>query len=143
MFKVNLTTDVLEKISRDVRRPNERIGLLLGKMEDDGLWISDTVPGGNDSDPVSCVFPPKKLAKVADDIINGRIIGRIVGWYHSHPGHGVFMSDIDHDTQYRLLQFSPYVVALVVDSTTDEFGIWEADSTSGLIQLPTDHIRIV
>lgn len=143
MFKVNLTTDVLEKISRDVRRPHERIGLLLGKMEDDGLWISDIVPAGSENNSTSCVFPTHKLAKVADDILNGRVTGKIVGWYHSHPGLGVFMSDTDNDTHYRLLQFSPHVVAMVVDPSTDEFGIWVNDSAAGIVQLPADYLRVV
>lgn len=143
MFKVNLTTDVLEKISRDIRRPYERIGLLLGKMEEDGLWISDVVPSGVDNNSTSCVFPADKLAKVADDIVNGRITGKIVGWYHTHPGHGVFMSETDNETHCKLLQFSPHVVAMVIDPTTDEFGIWQNDSNAGIVQLPIEYIRIV
>ena len=143
MFKVNLTTSVLEKIAVDVKRPAERIGVLIGNMLDDGLWVTDIVPGDTETDATSCVFTTAKLAKVADDILNGRIDGKIVGWYHSHPGHGLFMSETDSETQNMLLQFSPFVIAMVVEPTTNEFGIWVYDADSGLVSLPLDYLRIV
>jgi proteasome lid subunit RPN8/RPN11 len=42
------------------------------------------------------------------------IDGLIIGWYHSHPGYGIFMSDTDIQTQSRFQQFSDNVVALVL-----------------------------
>src|SRR5215467_7120580 len=46
---------------------------------------------------------------------------RIVGWYHSHPGFGVFLSD--HDTFIHKNFFSsPGQVAWVYDPHTDEEG---------------------
>jgi proteasome lid subunit RPN8/RPN11 len=46
---------------------------------------------------------------------------RIVGWYHSHPGFGVFMSD--HDTFIHKNFFSsPKQVAWVYDPHSDEEG---------------------
>jgi proteasome lid subunit RPN8/RPN11 len=46
---------------------------------------------------------------------------RIVGWYHSHPGFGVFLSD--HDTFIQQNFFSaPNQVAWVFDPHTDEEG---------------------
>ncbi len=143
MFKVNLTTSVLEKIAVDVKSPSERIGVLIGNMLDDGLWVTDIVPGDIETDATSCVFTTAKLAKVADDILKGRIDGKVVGWYHSHPGHGLFMSETDAETQNMLLQFSPFVIAMVVEPTANEFGIWVYDSDSGLVSLPLNYLRIV
>jgi proteasome lid subunit RPN8/RPN11 len=46
---------------------------------------------------------------------------RIVGWYHSHPGFGVFLSE--HDTFIHSNFFSsPHQVAWVYDPHTDEEG---------------------
>src|SRR5260370_5318971 len=46
---------------------------------------------------------------------------RIVGWYHSHPGFGVFLSD--HDTFiHRNFFSSPGQVAWVFDPHSDEEG---------------------
>jgi proteasome lid subunit RPN8/RPN11 len=143
LFNINVTTTVLDRIAADVARPYERIGLLIGFLLDDGLWINDIVAAGNEDTETSCILPPKKLARVADDIVKGKIDGRIVGWYHSHPGYGVFMSEIDVETQGKLLQFSPFVVALVVDPEINEFGIWALEPDDGLVQVSNDHIRIV
>jgi proteasome lid subunit RPN8/RPN11 len=51
---------------------------------------------------------------------------RIIGWYHSHPGFGVFLSD--HDTFIHRNFFSaPGQVAWVFDPVSDEEGcfIWQ------------------
>ena len=46
---------------------------------------------------------------------------RIVGWYHSHPGFGVFLSDHDLFIQQNFFS-SPQQVAWVYDPHTDEEG---------------------
>jgi len=46
---------------------------------------------------------------------------RIVGWYHSHPGFGVFLSDHDLFIQQNFFS-SPGQVAWVYDPHTDEEG---------------------
>ena len=107
------------------------------------MWVNDVVVGGNSDSETSCVVSARKLARVADDIIKGRLDGRIVGWYHSHPGYGIFMSETDLNTQSKLLQFSPFVIALVVDPEINEFGIWALEPDVGLVQVSNDHIRII
>jgi proteasome lid subunit RPN8/RPN11 len=143
LFNINITSVVLDRIGADVMRPYERIGLLIGSLLDDGLWINDIIIGGNEDSDTSCILPAEKLAKVADDIVKGKIGGRIVGWYHSHPGYGIFMSEIDLETHGKLLQFSPYVVALVVDPEINEFGIWALDPDVGLVQVSNEQIRVI
>jgi len=143
LFNINITSIALDRISADVRRPYERIGLLIGTFLDDGLWVNDIVVGGNSDSDTLCVLPPEKLARVADDIVRGKIDGRIVGWYHSHPGYGIFMSETDLSTHGKLLQFSPFVIALVVDPEINEFGVWALEPDVGVIQVSTDHIRVV
>jgi proteasome lid subunit RPN8/RPN11 len=46
--------------------------------------------------------------------------GRIVGWYHSHPGHGVFLSATDRATQ-SLWFAQEWKVAIVVDPVRGEY----------------------
>ena len=119
MFKVFITNRVLDKIARDVNRPFERIGLLMGIVEDQSLWVNDIIAAENEIDTISCVFPPQRLAQVANEIIEGRIRGKIVGWYHSHPGHGLFLSQTDLNTHMQFYQFSSHAVSLVVDPKSD------------------------
>jgi proteasome lid subunit RPN8/RPN11 len=143
MFKVFVTSRVVERIARDVNRPVERIGLLMGVLEDHSLWVNDIIPAGTEMNSVSCVFPAQRLAEVAHDIVEGRIRGRIVGWYHSHPGHGLFLSQTDLDTHMQFYQFSPYAVSLVVDPKSNEFGIWIYENGVGVVQLPANYIHII
>jgi proteasome lid subunit RPN8/RPN11 len=61
---------------------------------------------------------------------------RIVGWYHSHPGFGVFLSD--HDTFIHKNFFSsPGQVAWVFDPHSDEEGCfgWVGDRIERLTQI--------
>ena len=143
MFNINIASIVLDRISADVRRPYERIGLLIGSLLDDGLWVNDIVVGGDNDSETSCVLSAEKLAKVADDIVRGRLDGRIVGWYHSHPGYGIFMSETDLATHGKLLQFSPFVIALVVDPEINQFGMWALEPEVGVIQVLNDYIRVI
>ena len=143
LFNINIASVVLDRISADVRRPYERIGLLIGSFLEDGLWVNEIVVGGDGDSETSCVLSSDKLAKVADDIVRGRLDGRIVGWYHSHPGYGIFMSETDLNTHGKLLQFSPFVIALVVDPEINEFGIWALEPADGVVQVSNDYIRVI
>jgi len=143
LFKVFITNRVIQQISRDVNRPYERIGLLMGALENQSLWVNDIIPGGSETNEVACVFPPNRLAQVANDILEGRIQDRIVGWYHSHPGHGLFLSQTDLDTHMRFYQFSPYAVSLVADPKSQEFGLWIYENGIGVVQLPSNYVHII
>ncbi|MGA8858336.1 MAG: Mov34/MPN/PAD-1 family protein [Candidatus Bathyarchaeia archaeon] len=143
MFKVFITNRVIERIARDVNRPFERIGLLMGALEDESLWVNDIIAGGNETNEVSCVFPAQRLAQVANDIVEGKIEGRIVGWYHSHPGHGLFLSQTDLQTHMGFYQFSPYALSLVAEPSSGEFGIWIYENGVGVLQLPISYIHII
>ncbi|HKM76534.1 MAG TPA: Mov34/MPN/PAD-1 family protein [Candidatus Bathyarchaeia archaeon] len=138
-----LTGRVIDKIARDINRPFERIGLLMGTLEDQALWINEIIAAETERDTISCVFPADRLAKVANDILEGRITGRIVGWYHSHPGHGLFLSQTDIDTHMQFYQFSSYAVSLVADPTSEEFGVWIYENGTGIVQLPANYLHII
>ena len=143
MFGINIANEALRKIVAYTQSSDEKIGLLIGTMAQDGLWVTDAVGGHGPAHSTGTVLLPQALARVADDIIKGKIGGTIVGWYHSHVGHGIFLSNVDIDTQLKLQQFSPYVVALVIDPTVNQFGVFMYDPRFGLVQLPSSQIRIV
>ena len=47
-----------------------------------------------------------------------KVTGRqemVVGWYHSHPGFGCWLSGVDMNTQQSFEQLNPRAVAVVVD----------------------------
>ncbi|MFX1419419.1 MAG: Mov34/MPN/PAD-1 family protein [Promethearchaeota archaeon] len=54
---------------------------------------------------------------------------RIVGWWHSHPNFGCFLSGTDlHTQKYFFPEY--YQVALVVDPIRDEFKFFVLDESS-------------
>jgi proteasome lid subunit RPN8/RPN11 len=47
----------------------------------------------------------------------------IVGWYHSHPGHGIFLSDHDRFIHHNFFS-APWQIALVVDPVHQTEGLF-------------------
>ena len=88
-------------------------------------------------------LPPSTLAKIADDILNHRTKGSIIGWYHSHTESGVAFSETDVQTQMNLQQFSPFVTAMVVDTKTGDVGYFRVDHATGTpIRIPDTNVRV-
>ena len=143
MFNIAITTFALRKIEEHTNKPYEQIGFRIGELTDEGLVIRNAVSGEGDANGSCSIVSAASMARIADDIVTGRISGKIVGWYHSHIGAGVFMSETDIQTQLRLQQFSPHVIALVIDTVAKEFGIFSYEPQQGLVQVPEDYIRIV
>ncbi|MBI2933313.1 MAG: Mov34/MPN/PAD-1 family protein [Planctomycetes bacterium] len=48
----------------------------------------------------------------------------IVGWQHTHPGYGIFLSHLDQFIQRHFFNL-PHQVALVVDPRADELGFFQ------------------
>ena len=136
MFYVSMSKEAMSKVMDHVKStPKEEvIGVLIGRMDDETLFVEDALSGKAIKDENNVVMPGETLAKIADDIVNKKAKGNIIGWYHSHPGIGVFMSEVDKDTQSRLQQFSAYVVALVSDPSTEEFKFFSQDEKSKTTQ---------
>ncbi len=99
--------------------PNETVGLLYGNFyrwrANDGRTYRYievrsfvSLPGAEMKTTVR--VDVERAVKV---IPKGKDI--IVGWYHSHPGYGLFLSQIDIDT--HRYAFSERHTALVVDPT--------------------------
>ncbi|MBS7250738.1 MAG: Mov34/MPN/PAD-1 family protein [Candidatus Freyarchaeota archaeon] len=93
----------------------EVAGVLIGRLINGVVEISDS-----DTGPQIGTTGHVKLARSVAPLIAEKLHrqGRsdyIVGWYHSHPGFGCFLSPIDVDTQSGLQKMFPQCVALVVD----------------------------
>lgn len=145
MFYVSISATAIEKIKEHANKNinKEVIGLLIGRMEGNTLIVEDSVTGEIVSERTRALIVPETIAKIADEIVSGKIKGNVVGWYHSHPGFGVFMSEIDIKTQMKMQQFSPYIVALIIDPTKDEMGLFTLDiNTRTLVTLTEDFIHI-
>jgi hypothetical protein len=112
-------------------------------MEGQTVVIDGLATGKIEADATHAKLPGESIAKIADDIVNKRIIGNVMGWYHSHIKGGVFMSDTDIETQLKLQQFSPVITALVIDAETGDVGFFRADpKMKKSIAIPQERVRI-
>jgi proteasome lid subunit RPN8/RPN11 len=140
---VAISGQVIEKVVMEAREhPDEQVvGVLLGGESGGNIVVEDAVTGPAETDATKATLTGDSIARIADDIINKRIRGSIVGWYHSHVRGGVFMSEQDVETQLKLQQFSPLVTAMVIDTQTGQSGFFRADAkTKGPIPVPSQNV---
>ena len=144
MSYVSIWRPVNDRIVQASRESeNEVIGLLLGRLENDTIVIENSVTGEFTAGPNRVTLPSITIAKIADDIVRGRVKGKIVGWYHSHTETGLFFSDIDIQTQKTLQQFSPFITAMVVDSQTGDVAFYRIDPQTGApIRTHEEKVRV-
>lgn len=122
LHPVKLKKKVLKKIRKQaVSSPrNEVAGLLLGSLRHETLLVSDAVTGKQRSSATHVALEDEFLVRAAN--VYGRLGKRksIVGWYHSHPSLGCFVSSIDFATQKRFQALFPDAVGLVIDPSPPE-----------------------
>ena len=101
---VAISGQVIEKVVMEAREhPDEQIvGVLLGGQSGGTIVVEEAVTGPAETDATRATLTGDSIARIADDIINKRVRGSIVGWYHSHVRGGVFMSELDVETQLKL-----------------------------------------
>lgn len=97
--------------------PMEVMGLMLGEFVDDfTVHVIDVFAMPQSGTGVS--------VEAVDDVFQTRMMdmlkqtGRdqmVVGWYHSHPGFGCWLSSVDINTQQSFEQLNQRAVAVVVD----------------------------
>ena len=103
---------------------NEVGGFLIGFLAEDGLTVTHAVPAREAvGSAAQLTFPPEAWTAVLATIEERNQGERLVGWYHSHPGHGVFLSAYDEFIQS---QFFPEEgqIAIVIDPQTGEEGVF-------------------
>jgi len=108
--------------------PFEVMGFLVGRAlkweGEEYTEIQDYVPVRSESKRAGVVPAEGGLASAVTKYLM-KLKGKIfVGWYHSHPSFGCFLSSIDLDSHRRYFSES-YHVALVVDPVRKEFDIFK------------------
>eukprot|EP00191_Tetraselmis_sp_GSL018_P002039 CAMPEP_0177615338 /NCGR_PEP_ID=MMETSP0419_2-20121207/23371_1 /TAXON_ID=582737 /ORGANISM="Tetraselmis sp., Strain GSL018" /LENGTH=292 /DNA_ID=CAMNT_0019112927 /DNA_START=205 /DNA_END=1083 /DNA_ORIENTATION=- len=97
--------------------PMEVMGLMLGEFVDEytvrvvDVFAMPQSGTGVSVEAVDPVFQTKMLDMLKQ-------VGRpemVVGWYHSHPGFGCWLSGVDINTQQSFEALNPRAVAVVVD----------------------------
>lgn len=141
MFYFSINNSALKKIEEEAKSTDkEIIGILIGKVYDNLLVVNDAVSGDQASGSTRVKLDNETLAGIVDRIMKGELDGNILGWYHSHPGFGVFMSATDIATQQMLQQFSNKVAALVIDPKEGVFEIFTLDVENGVTPIPKTQV---
>lgn len=97
--------------------PMEVMGLMLGSFVDDytvkvvDVFAMPQSGTGVSVEAVDPVFQTKMLDMLKQ---TGRP-EMVVGWYHSHPSFGCWLSGVDINTQQSFEQLNPRAVAVVID----------------------------
>lgn len=130
----------------------EICGALVGQWADGRTVVTGAIAGDGASQGGAHVTFTQEAWVTIHDERERRFPGQIiVGWYHSHPGFGVFLSD--HDTFIHKNFFpDPGQLAWVYDPHSDEEGCfgWKAGEVerldrievlSDIVNEPTDRAK--
>jgi proteasome lid subunit RPN8/RPN11 len=109
---------------------NEVGGMLVGEVSATSVTISGFVPALKaQGSQVSLTFSHDVWTDILN-AVNKDFPGKnIVGWYHTHPGHGLFLSDYDKFIHTNFFPDSSHV-ALVIDPI-DGNRAWFATNAKG------------
>ncbi|GAB4150767.1 MAG: hypothetical protein Tsb009_25780 [Planctomycetaceae bacterium] len=126
---------ILEKNAHDdilahaATNPNiELCGVLVGNLHQDEagpyLHITDIVRGKEAREEASNVtFTHSTWEHIHKEMDAKHADSRIVGWYHMHPGFGVFLSEVDIFAHTHFFN-AAWQVALVVDPKAQSEGFF-------------------
>ena len=146
-ISITVAKEILDNIMDYSKKDlyHERGGVLLGNLEDSEskyeVVITDIlIANYTINNPASLTFTHETWIDIDKQMENyeGKIM---VGWFHSHPGYGVFLSEMDMFIQNNFFNL-PYQIAYVVDpcNNTEGFFAWEF---KGKIQKANDIRTIV
>ncbi|KAJ7914846.1 JAB1/Mov34/MPN/PAD-1 ubiquitin protease-domain-containing protein [Mycena leptocephala] len=98
--------------------PHEIMGLMQGKVMGNSLVIMDSfaLPVQGTETRVNAASEANEyMVEYIDKSEKAGRLEHAIGWYHSHPGYGCWLSGIDVNTQLNNQKFQDPFVAVVVD----------------------------
>jgi len=114
----------------------EVMGLLLGEVRTwqgrEYVLVRDVVTTDLDATSVSVKFDDRSFQKLFENLDDVGFDYVVVGWYHSHPGYGCFLSETDLQTHGGAF-VSPYQVAIVIDPLNFEIEGFHVRNREGQI----------
>jgi proteasome lid subunit RPN8/RPN11 len=111
-------------------------GILLGRPVDDLTRIDAALPARQTEEYAGEIAFPPPVWEEAYAKLDEHPGSTIVGWYHSHPGSGVALSDYDRRL-HKVLFGEPFSVALVLDPVAERMA-WFGWDIGQLWPLRTD-----
>lgn len=114
-------------------------GVFVGTFDDRGARVSAALPALRAvGSSAQVTFTHEVWDDVLSAIERDHPGERIIGWYHSHPGFGIFLSEYDLFL-HRSFFSDPRMLALVVDPLAGQSGWfgWQDEEIVELITQPT------
>eukprot|EP01133_Synstelium_polycarpum_P020519 gene20519-24630_t len=114
---IHISSLALLKMLQHAGVPLEVMGLMLGELIDEyTIRVIDVfaMPQSGTSVSVEAIDPvfQTKMLEMLKQTGRNEIV---IGWYHSHPGFGCWLSSVDVNTQQSFEQLQARAVAVVVD----------------------------
>ena len=150
-FAAQALQGIRDDLAMDARV--ERGGLLVGHpfRDLDDPTVSFTVVVGTIGQPSrqssvgQFTVTPEMISRARQTLEREFPGRRVVGWYHSHPGHGVFLSAQDM-TIVRGIYNAPWQIAFVRDTLRDKEGVFygpQGTRLDGWLELKTDDLDFI
>jgi COP9 signalosome complex subunit 5 len=96
----------------------EVMGLLLGKVDGNTMLVMDSFALPVEGTETRVNAQAQAYEYMTAYIEAAKLVGRLenaIGWYHSHPGYGCWLSGIDVSTQMLNQNYQEPFVAIVID----------------------------
>jgi len=125
-WKIKIKKEVLENIKNHAKEDlyNELGGVLLGYYSRTNIHIIDLVKAENiENGPTFIRFTHKTWEGIYQELDKKEDDLKIIGWYHTHPGLGVFLSAMDRFIVENFFN-QPYQVSVVIDPSKDKIGFF-------------------
>jgi proteasome lid subunit RPN8/RPN11 len=121
---------------------NELGGVLIGRVGKASrrmfIEIKDFIPASKGiSHRASFEFTNEAQQEIHEVLQQQFPDQRILGWFHTHPGYGIFLSSADQFIDRNYFN-GPYHVAMVIDPTKPEIevGIFVWDKSHNRMRVP-------
>lgn len=126
---VKINSSVLKKIKQHALKiydefKSEVIGYLIGNFKEGVILIDDIVIPKQDSTNIHAEITDERSLT---DYLKNNLNKIQVGWYHSHPDLGCFLSSVDVPTQKYWQRVNNKMIALVIDPIRNEIKIFRLD----------------
>lgn len=131
-FQAIYRQSVLNNIHKHGRSQDVEVcGVLVGNVYNDGhapfVYVEGSISGASAAGKATQVtFTAETWEHIQREMDRNHANQKIVGWYHTHPGFGIFLSDMDlfiHENFFG----EPWQLAYVYDPTSGEDGsfVWQ------------------
>lgn len=129
-FRVHIAEEALDRITRRAGEHSDREvgGVLVGELVRDSagpyLRVTSTIDALHAEEKgTELTFTHATWDHIHEEMDAHHQGSKIVGWYHTHPGFGVFLSDRDQFIQQSFFNL-PHQIAVVYDPKRREHGVF-------------------